>query len=102
MSRARSAHTLATVLHRLRRRAYLVNASLALLLLVLSAPQAGPSNSADAAELLAVYWAFAALSAVGLLIQHRWPLYALGLTVAGAAGHALSATGTRRRSGFPR
>jgi signal transduction histidine kinase len=101
MSRARSAHTLATVLHRLRRRAYLVNAALALLLLVLSAPQVRPVNSADATELLAVYWAFAALSAVGLLIQHRWPLYALGLTVAGAAGHALVRDWNASQIGFP-
>ena len=101
MSRARSAHTLATVLHRLRWRAYLVNAALALLLLVLSAPQARPANSADATELLAVYWAFAALSAVGLLIQHRWPLYALGLTVAGAAGHALVRDWNAAQIGFP-
>src|SRR5882757_4013035 len=89
MSRARSAPTLATVLYRLRKRAYLVNAALALLLLVLSDPQVRQASSADAAELLAVYWAFAALSAAGLLIQHRWPMYALGLTVAGAVGHAL-------------
>jgi signal transduction histidine kinase len=101
MSRARSAHTLATVLHRLRRRAYLVNAALALVLLVLSAPQAGPSDSADAAGLLVVYWAFAALSAVGLLIQPRWPLYALGLTVAGAAGHALVRDWNAAQIGFP-
>jgi signal transduction histidine kinase len=75
------------VLHRLGQRAYLVNAALALLLLVLSDPQVKPPE--EAARVLAVYWAFAALSVAGLLIQHRWPLPALGLTVTGAAGHAL-------------
>jgi signal transduction histidine kinase len=77
------------VLYLLRKRAYLVNAALALVLLVLSDPQVRQASSGDAAGLLAVYWAFAAVSAAGLLIRHRWPVYALGLTVAGAAGHAL-------------
>jgi signal transduction histidine kinase len=89
MCRARPAHTLAFVFSHLRRRPYLVNAALALLLLALSDPQMRPANSGEAAELLTVYWAFAALSAAGLLIQHRWPPCALGLAVAGAAGHAL-------------
>jgi len=89
MCRVRSLPTLMTVLYRLRTRAYLVNAALALLLLVLSDPQVRPSNAGDATGLLAVYWGFAALSAAGLLIQHRWPLYALGLAVAGTTGHAL-------------
>jgi signal transduction histidine kinase len=88
------------VLHRLRRRPYLVNAALALLLLALSAPQARPTNAGDVTE-LAVYWAFAALSAAGLLIQHRWPLYAVGLTVAGAAGHALVRDWNAAQIGFP-
>ena len=48
-----------------------------------------------------MYWAFAALSAAGLLIQHRWPLYALGLTVAGAAGHALVRDWNGAQIGFP-
>jgi signal transduction histidine kinase len=89
MCRVRSVPTLMTVLYRLRTRALLVNAALALLLLVLSDPQVRPTNAGDATGLLALYWGFAALSAAGLLIQHRWPLYALGLTVAGATGHAL-------------
>jgi signal transduction histidine kinase len=89
MSHARQAHTLATVLDRLRRRAYLVNAALAVLLLVLSDPQVAGADAGGAPGLLAVYWAFAALCAAGLLVQHRWPLPALGLAVAGAAGHAL-------------
>jgi signal transduction histidine kinase len=101
MTRARSAPTLATVLYRLRKRAYLVNAALALLLLVLSDPQVRQANSAEAAELLTAYWAFAALSAAGLLVQHRWPLYALGLTVAGAAGHALVRDWNGPQIGFP-
>src|SRR5205085_1698694 len=93
--------TLATVLHRLRGRAYLVNAALALLLLALSAPQVRLANSADSTGLLALYWAFAALSAAGLLIQHRWPLYALSLAVAGAAGHALVRNWDTAQIGFP-
>jgi signal transduction histidine kinase len=101
MSSARPAHTLATVLDPLRRRAYLVNAALALLLLVLSDPQVNPANNGNATEVLAVYWAFAALSAAGLLIQHRWPLPALGLAVAGAAGHMLVRDWQGTQIGFP-
>jgi signal transduction histidine kinase len=89
MSRARPAHTLATMLYRPGKRAYVVNAALALVLLVLSDPQVRPAGFDHAAELLVVYWAFAALSAAGLLIRHRWPLPALGLAAGGAAGHAL-------------
>jgi signal transduction histidine kinase len=89
------------VLHRLRGHAYLVNAALALLLLALSAPQVRLESSADSTGLLALYWAFAALSAAGLLIQRRWPLYAFGLTVAGAAGHALVRNWNTAQIGFP-
>jgi signal transduction histidine kinase len=85
--------------HRLGQRAYLVNAALALLLLVLSDPQVKPPQ--EAAQVLAVYWAFAALSVAGLLIQHRWPLPALGLTVTGAAGHALVRDWHGPQIGFP-
>ena len=102
MSRARPVSTLISVLHRLRERAYLVNAALALLLLVLSDPQVNGAGSRDAAnELLAAYWAFAALSAAGLLVRHRWPLYALGLAIAGAAGHALVRDWNGAQIAFP-
>jgi signal transduction histidine kinase len=80
------------VLYRLRKRAYLANAALALLLLVLSDPQVTSAQAPDATEMLAVYWAFAALSFAGLLIRHRWPLPALGLAATGAAGHAVAAS----------
>jgi signal transduction histidine kinase len=101
MSRARPAPTLATVLYRLGQRGYLVNAVLALLLVGLSDPQVRPPNAGDAALVLAVYWAFAALSVAGLLIRHRWPLPALGLTVAGAAGHLLVRDWRGTQIGFP-
>jgi signal transduction histidine kinase len=101
MSRAPPAHTLATVLYRPGQRGYLVNAALALLLVVLSDPQVRPGNGRQAAVALAVYWAFAAPSVAGLLIRHRWPLPALGLTVTGAAGHALVRDWHGPQIGFP-
>jgi signal transduction histidine kinase len=90
MSRARAPHTLKTVSHRLSQHTYLMSVALAVLLLVLSNPQVTSAQTPDATEMLAVYWAFAALSVAGLLIRHRWPLPALGLTVTGAAGHAVA------------
>jgi signal transduction histidine kinase len=89
------------VLHRPGLRAYLVNAALALLLLVLSNPHVRPESGRGAAEALAVYWGFAALSGGGLLIQHRWPLPALGLAVTGATGHVLVRDWHGPQIGFP-
>jgi signal transduction histidine kinase len=101
MSAAPPAHTLITVPYLLRHRAYLVNAALALLLLALSNPQVQPENYSYANRLLAVYWVFAAFCAAGLLIQHRWPLPALGLAAAGAAGHVFVRDWTGPQVGFP-
>jgi hypothetical protein len=36
-----------------------------------------------------VWWGFGALSVAGLLLRHRWPLPALALATAGAAGHLI-------------
>jgi signal transduction histidine kinase len=85
----------------LRWRRLLMNAAVALLLLALSHPQVRPENYRYAAELLAVFWAFAALCAAGLLIQHRWPLAALSLAAAGAAGHAFARDWHGPQIGFP-
>jgi signal transduction histidine kinase len=101
MSRARSAPTLKSVPYLLPHRGYLVNAALALLLLALSHPQVRPENYSHAARVLAVYWAFAALCAAGLVVQHRWPLPALGLAAAGAAGHAFVRDWRGPQIGFP-
>ena len=101
MSRARPANTLKTVPYLLRHRADLVNAALALLLLALSNPQLRPANYRYAAQTLTVYWAFAGLCAAGLLIQHRWPLSALGLAAAGTAGHAFLRDWHGPQIGFP-
>jgi signal transduction histidine kinase len=80
--------TLALVPHRLARRVYLMDAALALLLLVLSYPQVKkPPITAEVVNSLAAYWAFSSLCVAGLLLRHRWALPALGLAVAGAAGH---------------
>jgi signal transduction histidine kinase len=38
-------------------------------------------------QAIRLWWAFGALCVLGLLVQHRWPLAALILATAGAAGH---------------
>jgi signal transduction histidine kinase len=38
-------------------------------------------------QAIRIWWAYGALCVAGLLIQHRWPLPALVLATAGAAGH---------------
>ena len=87
--------------HLLRWRRYLMNAAVALLLLALSHPQVRPENYRYAAQVLAVYWAFAALCAAGLLVQHRWPRAALVLAAVGAAGHAFVRDWRGPQIGFP-
>ncbi len=101
MSRRRTPPTLDSVPHRLGRRGYLVDAALALLLLVLSNPDVRPAGGREAAQVVVVYWVFAALSVAGLLIRRRWPLLALGLAATAAAEHAFVRDWHGAQVGFP-
>ena len=79
--------------HLLARRVYLLDAVLALLMVLIASPLVKPTGSealdraADRA--LVVWWIFSAAMIVGLLARHRWPLAALTMTSIGAAAHAL-------------
>jgi signal transduction histidine kinase len=84
----------------LARRAYVLQAAVALILVFLSVPVDRPTGVAAADLALAVWWIFTAVMVVGLLIQHRWPLLALLLASIGAAAHTL-ALDPVWRVGFP-
>jgi signal transduction histidine kinase len=97
------------------RRVYLLDAVIALFLVLLSNPHvktpewnvAGkfltdvPAGSPPADQVLAGWWAFTAVMVAGMLIQHRWPLMALALASSGAASHALVRDPSGPQVGFP-
>jgi signal transduction histidine kinase len=73
----------------LARRAYLVHAALALLLVLLTIPRMRTEELRQDESILALWWTCTAAIVIGLLVQHRWPSAALVLTSAGTFAHAM-------------
>lgn len=66
-------------------RPYLLSAAIAAALVLASANVPGRAG----ARAVEIWWLFGAGMVVGLLVQHRWPLAAVALTVIGATAHQL-------------
>jgi signal transduction histidine kinase len=88
--------------HLRARRGYLLDAALALLLVLINLPRGTPAT-AHAPEwavraAIGAWATFSMVMAVGMIVRHRWPLLALGLASLGATGHAVV---RGPRVGFP-